>query len=839
MAKDRKINFEEKSKDLDQSVGRNYLFVIGINAYKDIQPLENAVLDARAIAKVLVKRYQFDWEHTLELYDEAATRDRIISGFDYLAETLTDKDNLLIYYAGHGNYREKLKIGYWVPVDAKDGKYSGFINHSTIRDYIQATRAHHCLLIVDSCFSGNLLRSHGRDVNTSPTVTHANKVDRFPSRWCLAAGMIEKVSDGYIGDHSPFARSLITFLEKNDEVRFPVQDLISHVSKATSYNADQTPLGGVLLKTGDQNGQFVFDLKRDESGDWQKCKEKGEENDYKRFLQNWPDGKYTEEAFYRLALIQNSISGYRTYLEKYEDKEGRFINQVLNRMELLERQESYQRALGSGESGLRRFIIDERKRDPDSKLIVGATQALNKLLEEQREPAAWQKALQENSIESFQTYLKEFPQGKYTGVAKEHIQNIQEKIEKAQKAIKSISIRKKAEERKRLEEEEHRRREADERARRLEAEKEYTFQQNFLAAREAFRQNKYRQASRNIDMALRQKDDKEARKLQQEITASLAAWKKEKATKNKKKILHVGAGISGLLALVLLLIFAISFFRKEKEAVGSKSTSETPQTTFNTEKMVLIKGDSFSMGDVYSEGGDDEGPVHKVSLNDFYIGKYEVSFEEFDAYCKAENLPLKRDEGWGRNKKPAIHISWLDAIQYCNFLSKKHQLTPAYEEKGNRVSWHKNANGYRLPTEAEWEYAARQGGEKIRFGNGKSLATTRDLNYNGSVDVEGNHQQVSVFRNETVEVDALSFNHLGLYNMTGNVLEWCWDWYKMDYYSNSQENNPVGPAEGIVRVMRGGAWDSYPSSIRVSYRSYGSPSCDDNATGFRLARNAD
>ena len=258
---DRQLIFGKKSKKPLPQRGKNYLLVIGIDKYTQVTPLQNAVRDARAVVKILLDRYKFERENVVELFDEQASREAIINALDILAEKVTDKDNLLIYFAGHGYFREKLKLGYWVPFNAQNGHFAGFINHSTIRDYIRAIPAHHIFMIVDSCFSGNLLR------DLTPTVVHANRVDRFPSRWCLAAGMIEKVSDGYVGDHSPFARSLITYLKANDEARFPVQDLINHVSKATSYNADQTPIGGVILKTGDQNGQFVFDLKEEFVGD--------------------------------------------------------------------------------------------------------------------------------------------------------------------------------------------------------------------------------------------------------------------------------------------------------------------------------------------------------------------------------------------------------------------------------------------------------------------------------------------------------------------------------------------------------------------------------------------
>ena len=337
-----------RSSAPDNPVRKNYLLSIGIDHYKYVSKLDNAVRDAKAVTHVLQDRYNFDPQWTIELYNEEATRENIIAALDKLAESIDEgNDNLLIYYAGHGYYRARRKIGYWVPVNARDGKFSDFIYHSAIKDHIGAIPAHHLLMIVDSCFSGNLLRNRGR--GNSPTVIHANKVDQFPSRWCIAAGMIEKVSDGYIGDHSPFAKSLITYLEKNIEPRFPVQDLITHVSKATSYNADQTPIGGVILKVGDQNGQFVFDLKSDywkeaqvyESTptgktpweEWQEVAKTPTLESVKAFMDKYPEGLYhklalrlyetlQDYALWEEVNLEGTLEAYKKYLDSFSDPEG-------------------------------------------------------------------------------------------------------------------------------------------------------------------------------------------------------------------------------------------------------------------------------------------------------------------------------------------------------------------------------------------------------------------------------------------------------------------------------------------------------------------------------------
>ncbi len=184
-----------------------------------------------------------------------------------------------------------------------------------------------------------------------------------------------------------------------------------------------------------------------------------------------------------------------------------------------------------------------------------------------------------------------------------------------------------------------------------------------------------------------------------------------------------------------------------------------------------------------------------------------------------------------------INISWEDAVAYCNWLSEKHGLKPVYSGKGASLSANWNANGYRLPTEAEWEYAARSGGKKLRFGNGKDVADPKEINFYGGAGARAKYSVVGEFRKKTVPVASLNNpNALGLHDMSGNVLEWCWDWYDEKYYNNSPAKDPYGPAIGEFRVSRGGSWNNVPFSCRVSYRHWYIPVDHKSNGGFRLAR---
>lgn len=245
------------------------------------------------------------------------------------------------------------------------------------------------------------------------------------------------------------------------------------------------------------------------------------------------------------------------------------------------------------------------------------------------------------------------------------------------------------------------------------------------------------------------------------------------------------------------------------------------------------------MGDVMGDNEyDNEKPVHQVTLSDFYISAYCVTFDDYDAFCEAKGREKPNDRGMGRGNRPVINVSWYEAIEYCNWLSEKDGRQPVFnidksredpnnEDEDDDLKWIVtpiwSANGYRLPTEAEWEYAAREGGKKVRFGNGQNILRITEANFNGNVNLDWElwkpyYHGVRYARADTVSVDNFQPNALGLYNMSGNVWEWCWDWLVSDYYTNSPELNPKGPDTGSVRVNRGGSYVSDPKDCRVACR---------------------
>ena len=248
------------------------------------------------------------------------------------------------------------------------------------------------------------------------------------------------------------------------------------------------------------------------------------------------------------------------------------------------------------------------------------------------------------------------------------------------------------------------------------------------------------------------------------------------------------------------------------------------------EGMVLVEKGSFTMGDEFGDLWDSSRPTHKVTFTyDFYIGKYEVTFDEYDAFCNATGKSKPNDNSWGRGTRPVIYVSWWDAIAYCNWLSEKEKLPKAYDSNGNLLDKDGRVTtdpskvvGYRLPTEAEWEYAAR-GGNK-----------SKGYKYAGSDNVGDVAWYNSNSGKKTQEVGKKAPNELGLYDMSGNVWEWCSDWY--GGYSSSAQTNPYNSTAGSYRVFRGGYWYSIATVVRVVVRYSYSPTYTSSDIGFRITR---
>jgi len=268
-------------------------------------------------------------------------------------------------------------------------------------------------------------------------------------------------------------------------------------------------------------------------------------------------------------------------------------------------------------------------------------------------------------------------------------------------------------------------------------------------------------------------------------------------------------------------------------------------TEMEEKNMIFVPGGTFQMGDVKKEGFYNERPIHTVTLSGFYIGKYTVTQEQYQAVMKNNPSVFLSDPapGEAQLKRPVESLNWYDVIVFCNKLSIAEGLNPAYSISGNTnpdvwgtvptyngdniwdaVVIVSGSNGYRLPTEAQWEYAAK-GGD----------GSPENYTYSGS----NNPDSVAWYNNYnyflgTHEVGMKSPNGLGLYDMSGNVWEWCWDW--LGDYSSETQIDPMGASSGTLRVLRGGGWGSGVEFVRSANRHEYSPGNRNEYLGFRLVR---
>lgn len=289
----------------------------------------------------------------------------------------------------------------------------------------------------------------------------------------------------------------------------------------------------------------------------------------------------------------------------------------------------------------------------------------------------------------------------------------------------------------------------------------------------------------------------------------------------------------------------------------------------NPSGMALIPAGIFVMGNATNvfpagDGGTGELPQHAVHVSAFYLDLYEVTKSLWDEVRMwATNQGYAMAIGDGKATHHPVHsVNWYDAVKWCNARSEREGLTPVYYTNAFLMSVYKtgettnlivngSADGYRLPTEAEWEKAARGGVANTRFpwtGYTNKISWSK-ANYIGNsalyaYDLSGGILGVAAYHPLfdaggepcTSPVGHFAPNGYGLHDMAGNVWEWCWDWYLGTYYPESPPNDPRGPAGGSTRVLRGGSWNNRAIQSRVSHRHNSSPINEFTDVGFRCAR---
>jgi len=252
------LNVAQAMKSVE--VGEYYGLIIGIDQYSGEWPmLKNAVNDAKGVAELLSSKYTFHYMKTL--YDKEATRDKILSEFEYLLETVKANDNVLIYYSGHGEYVENMDKGFWVPVDAAAKSISKYISNEDIRAFLTGIKSKHTLLVTDACFSGDIFRRKTMTIPYENSTKYYSKMYSLSSRKAITSGGVEPVMDKGKENHSIFAYYFLQALKNNNEKYFDAGQIFDFIKIPVVNNSYQTPAYSPIRNAGDEGGQFIFIMK--------------------------------------------------------------------------------------------------------------------------------------------------------------------------------------------------------------------------------------------------------------------------------------------------------------------------------------------------------------------------------------------------------------------------------------------------------------------------------------------------------------------------------------------------------------------------------------------------
>ncbi|MEM8900622.1 MAG: SUMF1/EgtB/PvdO family nonheme iron enzyme [Bacteroidota bacterium] len=336
---------------MTRSAGNNWLLTIALDEYQDknIPNLFNPVRDAQQIENILKHQYGFAEERIISCFDKKATRRGILSSFRRIRNKIEEKDNLIIYHAGHGILNDNKTRGYWISYDAEQGDIDSCVSCRNIIDKIEdITKCRHVILFSDSCYAGSMIPTRDFVFESDQDL---GELFRTPSRWIITSGRNKPVADGVSGEGSPFALSLIDQLEKNTDT-LRVSTLADKVLELTENktNKKQTPNFAQLVINGNEGGQFIFKklrkktphkksldpLQQDVSA-WNEAKRAHSQEAYESYLRNFPEGEFVELAQSRIAQLsayslkdkdiaawkaakeQDSLEGYQTYLREFPE----------------------------------------------------------------------------------------------------------------------------------------------------------------------------------------------------------------------------------------------------------------------------------------------------------------------------------------------------------------------------------------------------------------------------------------------------------------------------------------------------------------------------------------
>lgn len=394
----------------DVDFGRYHALVIGNNDYRSLPALETAVNDARATADLLREKYGF--QVTLLLN---ATRGDILSGINKLRAELTEKDNLLVYYAGHGTLDRATGTGYWLPVDADEDDDLNWIANDSLTRRLKGMSARHVMVIADSCYSGTLVRA-AQAVPATGREREAwlRRLAERRSRTAIVSGGLEPVADGGANGHSVFAGAFLRTLRENDEI-LDGNSLFRQISRQVVVNADQTPQYSDIRRADHEGGAFLLVPKTApaatsprpvtpqpdsdltvELAFWDSIKNSGNPADFAAYLETYPQGRFAalassrrahlqavgaaDDAAWQAAAAVGSVAAFQSYLEANPD--GRHTIEA-------------------------RALIAKAQRETERQAAAGAA-----------DDAFWNQVKNSRTPSDYQAYLDAYPQGRYAALAR-------------------------------------------------------------------------------------------------------------------------------------------------------------------------------------------------------------------------------------------------------------------------------------------------------------------------------------------------------------------------------------------------------------------------------------
>ncbi|MDF1580038.1 MAG: SUMF1/EgtB/PvdO family nonheme iron enzyme [Desulfuromonadales bacterium] len=826
---------------------KSYAVIVGIDRYKNLpadKQLSNAVRDAQGVAEVLRRNYQFD--EIITLTDEQATKERIMRLLTTdLPKKMSNEDALFVFWAGHGNQQKNVDgdLGYLIPYDGSVDAIYRNITMAEIRDTISKTLpAKHVFYVMDACYSGLLATKRSLDGTTSRDLGYLREITKERVRQVLTAGSKgQEALDGGPNGHSVFTGRLIEALEAAgdfvtaNEIQTILKEKVYQDARARNHN--QTPGFGTLYGSGD----FVFVPNvRQKVADVAAEVAKLEAEMAELARQEAAARKSQNEVARREAERQRQIAEAKLKAEKLRQeqlaaeaqRQEQLRREQQQHLAKVQQQEAELAARRSEEeqrlAALKAEIEAKRQRAPatQSATIEAAVAEIRRLAQEidsiEAAFAKEQPVAEKRIVARYAALLAEVKAQEKAAKGKPLVQDMFETAAEFAARKKNATgfyrERRKELEAQRLSELTALRQRIDQESRAQTAplrqelatlsNKDYPIDPTSLALhvgrydidRGVFPftlANKSKSATVQVAMngTIRLGRD-DAKEWYGQLQNGFVRPQVTARPGGKVVQVALANDVTDELLLTLVdgeFLSARGIRERERERERERLNQLTGGMEF-----VFVPGGCYPMGNQFGDGDSAEQLVHEVCVDSFRLGKFEVTQGQWRKVMGSNPSYFKNGDNY-----PVEQVSWNDVQQFLRKLNRQTGKT------------------FRLPTEAEWEYACRSGGKIEKYCGGSDVDSLAWYSGNSG--------------SKTHPVAQKQPNGLGLYDMSGNVWEWCQDRYDSVYYGKSPRNNPQGQSKGSNRVNRGGSWNDGPALVRSVNRFRDTPGYRVFNLGFRLA----